>query len=172
MDVFYHWKDINEDLKAQRIGYLRANVDRAKEFQNGSPDYIWVFKTPRGSKGRVQLHARLRWSDTPIGPVARRVGETYLYYDAAHSESITFSDPNEASATDAATTWVRLHLPTAINANFQGANGQHALRGATVAEIKLLARSFHTAPFTQSHPVAPVAAAPSSHAPMTPVTPA
>ncbi len=174
MDVFYFWKDINEDLKAQRIGYFRANPDRAKEFQNGSPDYIWVFKTPKAAKGQakstgkgqgqVQLHARLRWSDVPIGQVARRPGETYIYYNANHADSVTFADTAAASAVTEATTWVRLNLPTAINGNFQGIHGQHTLRGAMIGELKLFARSFATGPFVElpkAEPepeVAPVAA--------------
>ncbi len=31
----------------------------------GYPGTIWVFKTPKGMKGRVQLLGRLAWSDAP-----------------------------------------------------------------------------------------------------------
>ena len=159
MDVFYYWKDINEDLKAQRIGYLKSHPDRLKEFQNGSPDYIWVFRAPVAPKGQskafvkgqgqVQLHARLRWSDNAIKAAARRPGESYLYYLADHADSVIYANSATASAVTAATTWVRLHLPTAINGNFQGVHGQYALRGATIGELKLLARSFATLPFVE-----------------------
>jgi len=36
---------------------------------------------------------------------------------------------------------VRNNFPDAIKANFQGLNGQHPLRGAAVADLRLLAGS-------------------------------
>lgn len=147
MDVFYYWKDINEDLKTKRIGYFRSNLDRLKEFQDGSPDLIWVFKTPRGLKGQVQLHASLRWTDSPVGPVLRRAGESYMYYDPMHPDSAMFTDSSTPGAIDEATAWVKHHFPSAITGNFQGLNGQHAMRGAAVGELRRMASSLAREPF-------------------------
>ena len=147
MDVFYCWKDISEDLKTKRIGYFRSNLDRLKEFQDGSPDLIWVFKTPRGLKGQVQLHASLRWTDSPVGPVLRREGKSYTYHDPMHSDSAMFTDSSAPSAIDAAATWVKHHFPSAITGNFQGLNGQHAMRGAAVGEPRRMASSLAREPF-------------------------
>ena len=147
MDVFYYWKDISADLKAKRIGYFRSNQERLKEFQNGSPDFIWVFKTPRGLKGQVQLHARLRWADSPVVPMTRRAGESYMYYDPAASDSVMFSEGSASLAVDAATSWVRQHFPSAISANFQGLHGQHAMRGDAVFNLRRMASAMSTTAF-------------------------
>ncbi len=147
MDVFYYWKDISIDLKAKRIGYFRSNLDRLKEFQSGSPDFIWVFKTPRGFKGQVQLHARLRWVDSPVVLMVQKPGESHMYYDPANPDSVLFEDGSEADSVDAASEWVRRYFPSAITSNFQGLNGQHAMRGAAVSDLRRIAGGLRSTPF-------------------------
>jgi NAD-dependent oxidoreductase involved in siderophore biosynthesis len=142
---------MDEDLKARRIGYFRSNHDRLKEFQDGSPDYIWVFRTPRGLKGQVRLHARLLWSDSAVVPMAKRSGnEAHMYYDPASADSVTYTNGETTAAVAAATAWVRNHFPDAIKANFQGVNGQHPLRGAAVVDLRLLASALTRVPFAQA----------------------
>ncbi len=70
MNVFYYWKNIAQDLKAGRIGYFKSSRTRFNELADGHPDFIWVFKTPTGLKGQVQLMGRLRWADKAVLPVA------------------------------------------------------------------------------------------------------
>jgi len=59
MDVLYYWKDINADIKAGRMGWFRSTQERLAEFEASFPDFIWVFKTPKREKGKLQLLARV-----------------------------------------------------------------------------------------------------------------
>lgn len=147
MDVFFYWKDFTEDLKAGRVGSFRSNRDKLAELKDGAPDNIWLFKTPKGHKGRVQLLARLRWTDTPVKPVLREPDQSYIFYDPEHASSVRFCDSATESAIDAASAWVRLHFPTAVRSNFQGENGQQALRGPMIKELERLATTLSTEPF-------------------------
>jgi hypothetical protein len=55
MDIFYYWKDFENDLKDGRIGWLKSKRDKLNSFKSRSPDFIWAFKTPTGKKGQLQL---------------------------------------------------------------------------------------------------------------------
>ena len=66
MDIFYYWKDIESDLKAGRLGYFRSSRAKLAEFQAATPDNIWVFKTPKGRKGEIQLNQRGLFVSVPL----------------------------------------------------------------------------------------------------------
>jgi hypothetical protein len=153
MDVFYYWKDHAADVKAGRIGRFRTSRSKLAELQEGVPDRIWVFKTPKGLKGQVQLLARLRWSDSAVVRMERKADEHYFFYNPQDIQSVSFTDSGTPEAIDAATDWVRRNLPVAIHANFQGENGQHAMRGAMVMELDRWAKTLSSEPFV---PVAAV----------------
>ena len=152
MDVLYHWRDLNEDLKAARIGWFRANSDKLAEFQASYPGTIWVFKTPKGMKGKVQLVARLTWSDTAKAAVQRVSGESYMHYDPDHAKSLWFVDGGTDAAIAQASSWMQLHFPAAVRSSFQGANGQQALRGNILQELESLAKPLQVIPFREAVP--------------------
>lgn len=139
MDVFYYWKDIESDLKAGRLGYFRSSRAKLAEFQAAEPDNIWVFKTPKGRKGEIQLLAKLRWSDKPTGVVRVGAAETCIFYDPAHPDSVSFIDSGSESAIKACTSWVRKHFPSSLRGNMQGELGQRELRGTSLFELDAFA---------------------------------
>ena len=149
MDVLYYWKDLNEDLKADRIGRFRTSAEKLAEFQASYPGTIWVFKSPKGMKGKVQLLARLTWSDTPKATVPRVAGESYLHYDPDHAKSLWFVDGGSDTSIEQASSWMQLHFPAAVRGNFQGAHGQQALRGNILQELGSLAKSLQAIPFRE-----------------------
>jgi len=151
MDVFYCWKNHDADVKAGRIGYLKSTSGKASEFADGMPDYIWAFKAPRGSKGELQLVARLRWADKSLVKHKAEPGTVYISYDPQDSGSVRFEPGETEAAIGATSDWAARHFPKMLAANFQGANGQEALRGLVLNELKGLAADFRTEPF-----VAPV----------------
>jgi hypothetical protein len=152
MDVFYYWKDHAADMKAGRIGRFKSTRTKLAELQAGSPDRIWVFKTPKGLKGQVQLLARLSWTDVAVVPIERKPDESYMFYDPNQAHSVSFTDGDQPAAIEAATTWVGANFPRAIHANFQGENGQQALRGSSVKEIERIANTLTAVPFLAPSP--------------------
>ena len=148
MDVFYYWKDIEKDLETDRVGRFKSSRAKLTELADGFPDYIWVFKTPKGCKGRVQLLARLRWADKATVEFKQESGQSHVFYDPAHEGSVRFTDSNSEDAIDEVTNWVRRHFPASVRGNFQGELGQLALRGPMLNELTSFAESLASAPFT------------------------
>jgi hypothetical protein len=148
MDVFYYWKNHEADLKAGRIGHFKSTVDKLKEFNDGFPDFLWVFKTPPGRKGEVQLLAKLKWSDRTTLKHKGEPGLVYIHYDPSDLQSVVFDESGTDSAISATSSWVARHFPKMSAANFQGTVGQEALRGAPLKELEGLAAAFSTQPFS------------------------
>lgn len=152
MDVFYYWKDYTEDVNANRIGRFRSSKERLAELQAGFPDYIWAFKTPKGKKGQLQLLARLFWSDKPLVPFTAAATDSHMYYDPAHPQSVWFSGSDSEVGVAAVSGWVARHFPSAVSSNYQGTNGQHAMRGSVIAELTSLSKSFDEMQFQTALP--------------------
>lgn len=147
MDVIYYWKNHEADMKAGRIGYLNSTPDKLKEFAEGFPDFLWVFNAPRGRKGEVQLLGRLKWADkgkVKLKPVA---GQVVIHYDPHDAQSVIFGESDSDAAVTAAGRWVGDHFPKMWAANFQGAAGQDAIRGAALNELQRLAAKLDAQPF-------------------------
>ncbi|WP_418320158.1 hypothetical protein [Piscinibacter sakaiensis] len=149
MDVFYYWKDLVTDVKSGRVGRFRSAKERLEELQAGCPSYIWAFKTPPGRKGELQLFARMVWSDKPLVAFVPMAGDTHIFYDPDHPHSVWFDGSDSDRAIAEVTRWVRGHIPVAHASNFQGMNGQHAMRGAVVADLQKLSASLGKRPFRQ-----------------------
>jgi len=149
MDVLYYWRDVAEDTKAGRIGWFRADRKKLLDLQAGMPDRIWVFKTPKGQKGNVQLLARMRWADNAVVPVTRVPGMSYMYYDPAHADSVRFTDSGTPAAIEETTRWMREHFWSSIGGNFQGEHGQQPMRGAVLEQLKRIASAFEAVPFME-----------------------
>ena len=150
MDVLYYWKNHAADVTAGRIGHLKSTAGKLKEFVDGFPDFLWVFGTPRGRRGEVQLLGKLRWADRSTAKFKPEPGHAYIYYDPNDLGSVIFRDGGVDSAVAATNTWVRGHFPKMVAANFQGTTGQEALRGAALNELEALSAAFGAQPFTSS----------------------
>ncbi len=147
MDVFYYWKDFTADMKAGKVGRFRSAKDRLNELQEGCPNYIWAFKTPTGRKGELQLLARLLWSDKPLVKFTPTSGESQIFYDPDHADSVWFEGTDCSAAMEKTTKWIRTHIPAAHLSNFQGMNGQHAMRGLVVSDLNSISKTLKTRPF-------------------------
>ena len=153
MDILYYWKDYADDLKHGRLGRFRSSSPKLSELAADMPDFIWVFKTPRGLKGDVQLLARLRCVDSPTVSFTRQAGEHYLFYDPQHPDSVRFPGSEAPEAIDAVSQWMRDHHHRSTRGNFQGQLGQQPLRGDVLTQLRRIAAGFETAPFLGSTPI-------------------
>ena len=148
MDVIYYWKNHDADVKAGRIGHFKSTAVKLSELADGFPDFLWVVKTPQGRKGEVQLLAKLRWADRSTVKLQPEPGHVYIHYDPRDAQSVAFSDSGTESAIGATSGWVANHFPRMLAANFQGAAGQEAIRGAALSDLQRLASKFATEPFS------------------------
>jgi hypothetical protein len=149
MDVFYYWKNFDEDIKERRIGWLQSERPKLGEMRNRSPDNIWVFRTPKGHKGSLQLLARLKWSDKPLMAMPKIKAASVVYYDPMASDSVIFTDSFALEKIEAVTLLLKKHFPQAFKSNFQGDNGIHALEADFLFHLRKLIKEFATEPFSK-----------------------
>jgi hypothetical protein len=149
MDVFYHWKDFEADLKAHRIGHFRSSKDKLDPLHEAHPDFVWVFRMPKGEKGRVQLLAKLWWSRSAPSGFRPAPGESHLYYDADHPRSVAFVGSEEPAAVGLVTEWARANFGSAVLSSFRGANGQFEMRGDPLIRLQRIAAGLETRPFRE-----------------------
>lgn len=149
MDVLYYWKDYESDLREGRIGYFRSSKDKLLELQQRSPDDIWVVKTPKGCKGKLQLLGRLVWSDLPTTKLRMNAGDSHIHYQSDHPRSVWFDDEVAQQNLDDVTNWLRAHHPTSLRANFQGTNGQLPIDQPASLELRRLTASWPCQPFNE-----------------------
>jgi hypothetical protein len=65
MDIFYYWQQLEQNLKNGEVGYFGSSNTRIVQLAERLPKRIWVFKTPKGMKGSIQLVGSLLVSDEP-----------------------------------------------------------------------------------------------------------
>lgn len=147
MDVFYYWKSFDEDISNHRIGWLQSERPKLGEMRNRSPDYVWVFRTPKGHKGQLQLLARLKWADKPRLPIPKIKAASLVYYDPKEADSVVFMDSIDAEKIEAVSALLKRQFPQAFKGNFQGDNGIHALEADFLFHLKKLIKDYPTVPF-------------------------
>jgi hypothetical protein len=156
MDVMYHWKAPVADLKPARLGRLSAHKDKLAEFQKSFPSFIWLFKTPAGAKGQLQLLARVVWADPPAsdGSSAATSGQDdcVLRYQVQHPKSVWFEGGDSDETIQRVSGWAREHLFEAVRGSFRGSHGQQALRGRPLQELEAIAHHLEIVPFEQILP--------------------
>lgn len=153
MDILYYWKNFESDLKSGKIGHFRSDREKLETFKAGYPDFIWIFKTPRGRVKDVELLAKLAWKDSAAKGFVPTVGQAFIHYDPEYPRSGRFGSVSSQSSIDRTSHWMRRHFPAAVRANFVGANGQHELRGEALRELQQIAESWPMEPLVQSAPV-------------------
>lgn len=126
MDIFYYWKDYEQDIKepGQTIGRFVSGQRKFEKLNSCEPKYIWAFKTPKGYKGRVQLIARLLWSrkDVVKLPPSKRTGiNSMTFYDPEAKDSVIYTNTNSDPAISHVTKLVGDQFPDAVSNNFIGA---------------------------------------------------
>jgi hypothetical protein len=80
MDIFYYWQKLEQNLKNGEVGYFGSKNSKIGQLAERLPKRIWVFKTPKGMKGSIQLVGSLLISDEQR--VAVNTEYPYvIYYD-------------------------------------------------------------------------------------------
>lgn len=137
MDIFYYWQKLEQNLKNGQVGYFGSNNTKILECKERLPKRIWVFKTPRGMKGSVQLVGSLLVSDEPKVEVNTEY-PNLIYYDPFSPESVLFTDSDAPGRVEEVTRLLQYRLLHAFKSNFQGDAGLHALESNVVRELEAM----------------------------------
>jgi hypothetical protein len=149
MDILYYWKDIESDLKSGKIGHFRSDKGKLETFKAGYPDFIWIFKTPRGRIKDVELLAKLAWTDTATKGFTPTAGQGAIHYDPLYPRSGRFASNSSEASIDKTSNWMRRHFPAAVRANYVGSSGQQELRGEALHELQQIAGTWQMEPLVR-----------------------
>jgi len=149
MDILYYWKNIESDLKSGKIGHFKSDKEKLEAFKAGYPDFIWIFKTPKGRVRDVELLAKLAWTDTATKGFVPTAGQGAIHYDPKYPRSGRFGSLSSGAGIDKTSNWMRRHFPGAVRANYVGSNGQQELRGEALRELQQLAGAWPMQPLVE-----------------------
>lgn len=152
MDVFYYWKNADQDIKSGRLGHFRSVKEKVKLFQEGYPNFIWAFKTPRGKLGNLQLLGKFSWSERPPANYKPNSNEAMLYYDFKDSKSGIFEADDSDAGVEQISEWARSYFWAPVRANFAGTNGQHELRGEVLQDLNRITKHWRMRPLVLPTP--------------------
>jgi hypothetical protein len=137
MDIFFYWQKFEQDLKSGQLGYFGSNSGKIGELKQRLPKRLWVFKTPKGMKGSVQLLGALLVSDEPKVAVNSEYSHL-LYYDPFSPQSTMFTDSDTRERIEGVTRLLQHRLLHAFKSNFQGDAGLQALESNVVRELEAM----------------------------------
>jgi hypothetical protein len=145
LDVFYYWKEFEENVEKGMLGRFVSSKDQLEKLKDRDPDYIWAFIIPKGlggqrgqGNGQLKLIARLRWSNTPLPelmPTVKKNPRSEIYYDHKAIDSVLYENTHSVEALDLVTRLMRSKYPQAFKANFRGPNGIHIMEQDLVDKL-------------------------------------
>ncbi|BBU30225.1 hypothetical protein BTHE68_39590 [Burkholderia sp. THE68] len=143
MDLFYYWQKLETNLKNREVGYFGSNNMKLSEQLERSPGRIWVFKTPKGMKGSIQLVGSLKVCDEPL--VAIKTDYPHLiYYDPFSPESVIYTDSNTPERIAQVSGLFQYRFHSAFSANFQGDAGIQPLEANVLRGLETIVAGWST----------------------------
>jgi hypothetical protein len=137
MDIFYYWQKLETNLKSREVGYFGSNNSKLSELAGRLPKRIWVFKTPKGMKGSIQLVGSLMVCDEPRVAVKTDYPNV-IYYDPFSPESVIYTDSNTPERIAEISGYFQYRFHTAFSANFNGDAGIQPLEANVVRGLEAM----------------------------------
>jgi hypothetical protein len=163
MDIFYHSQNFEQNLKNGQVGYIASNSPKVTDLKGRIPKRIWIFKTPKGLKGSVQLIGSLLVSDEPKVAV-NSAQSAVIHYDPFSPKSRLFTDSDGAEKIDEVNRLLQYRFHAAFKLRFKGEAGWQALESNVVRELETMVAGWATvqmlervAEGTKVHPINPFA---------------
>jgi hypothetical protein len=135
MDIFYYWQKLEQNLKSGEVGYFGSNSTKIVQLAERLPKRIWVFKTPKGMKGSIQLVGSLLVSEEPRVAVATDY-PNIIHYDPFSAESVIFTDSDTHERISEVSAYFQYRFHTAFSANFNGDAGVQAMESNVVRGLE------------------------------------
>jgi len=137
MDIFYYWQKLETNLKNREVGYFGSNNSKLSELAGRLPKRIWVFKTPKGMKGSIQLVGSLMVCDEPRVAVKTDYPNV-IYYDPFSPESVIYTDSDTPERISEVSGYFQYRFHTAFSANFNGDAGIQPLEANVVRGLEAM----------------------------------
>ncbi|WP_087633980.1 hypothetical protein [Caballeronia telluris] len=137
MDIFFHSPSFEENVKNGQVGTLGSNSTKLVALSERLPKRIWVFKTPKGMKGSIQLLACLLISDEPSVAVQTDYPHV-IFYDVFSPGSVVFTDSDTPARIQEVSAFFQYRWHTAFSASFKGGAGLQAIEANIVRGLEAL----------------------------------
>ncbi|NUX56193.1 hypothetical protein [Paraburkholderia youngii] len=143
MDIFYYSQKLEQNLRNGELGHVGSNNAKIVQLAERLPKRIWVFKTPKGMKGSIQLVGSLLVSDEPR--VAVNTEYPYvIYYDPFSPESVFYTDSNTPERIREVSGYFQYRFHSAFSANFNGDAGVQVMESNVVRGLEALITDWGT----------------------------
>lgn len=135
MDIFYYWQKLEQNLKSGEVGYFGSNSPKIAQLAERLPKRIWVFRTPKGMKGSIQLAGSLLVSEEPCVAVATEYSHV-IHYDPFSPESVIFTDSHTPERISEVSAYFQYRFHAAFSSNFNGDAGVQAMESNVVRGLE------------------------------------
>ncbi|WP_053572309.1 hypothetical protein [Caballeronia cordobensis] len=137
MDIFYHSQSFEQNVKNGVVGLIGSSSQKIVELTQRLPKRVWVFKTPKGMKGSIQLVASLLISEEPT--VAVQTDQPHvIYYDVFASDSVLFTDSGTLEHIEEVSGHFQYRWHTAFSASFRGDAGLQPMEADVVRGLQAI----------------------------------
>jgi hypothetical protein len=119
IDIFYHSPNFEQNVKSGQVGLFGFKSNRIAELSQRLPKRMWVFKTPRGKKGSIQLLGSLNVSDKPTVAVNPE-HQHFIFLDVFSPESVIYTDSGQPERIDEVSGYFQYRWHAAFSSAFKG----------------------------------------------------
>jgi hypothetical protein len=135
MDIFYHAQSFEQSIRAGSFGLIGSSSPKIVELSQRLPKRIWVFETPKGMKGSIQLVASLLVSETPS--VAVQTDQPHvIFYDVFSPDSVIFTDSGTLKRTQEVSGYFQYRWHAPFSTSFRGDAGLRAMEADVVRGLE------------------------------------
>jgi hypothetical protein len=143
MDIFYHSQSFEQNIKAGSVGLVGSSSTKIVELSHRLPKRVWVFKTPRGMKGSIQLVASLLVSEEPS--VAVQTDQPHaIYYDVFSPQSVVFADAGTPDRIGEVSRHFQYRWNTVFRTSFRGDAALQAMEADVVRGLQAIVGGWET----------------------------
>ncbi|SAK82182.1 hypothetical protein AWB78_03995 [Caballeronia calidae] len=143
MDIFYHSQSFEQNVKNGSVGLIGSSSTKIVELSQRLPKLVWVFKTPKGMKGSIQLVASLLISEEPS--VAVQTDQPHvIYYDAFSPQSVIYTKTGTPDRIDEVSRHFQYRWRTAFSTSFRGDAGLQAMEADVVRGLQAMVTEWET----------------------------
>ena len=137
MDIFYHSQSFEQNVKNGSVGLIGSSSRKIVELSERLPRRVWVFKTPKGMKGSIQLVASLLVNEAPS--VAVQTDQPHvIYYDVFSPQSVVYTNAGTPDRIQEVSRLFQYRWRTAFSASFRGDAGLQAMEADVVRGLQAM----------------------------------
>ncbi|MDR5781286.1 hypothetical protein QCE63_17945 [Caballeronia sp. LZ065] len=143
MDIFFHSPSFEQNVRADQVGQFGFNSPKIVELAQRLPKRVWVFKTPRGMKGSIQLVASVLVTDEPTVAVNNE-HKHVLFYDVFSPGSVIYTDSATPERIEEVSAYFQYRWHAAFSSAFKGDAALQPLEANVLRGLEAMVAGWET----------------------------